>query len=50
MSNATMVNAPMVNVQSLMDQMNVHSEMAKGAIKVAANPRDFGTQTPLLLN
>ncbi|ARD20644.1 MULTISPECIES: flagellar hook-basal body complex protein FliE [Shewanella] len=46
MANATMVSAPMTNVQTLMDQMNVHSEMAKGAIKVGPNPRDFGTQHP----
>ncbi|MDO6680261.1 MULTISPECIES: flagellar hook-basal body complex protein FliE [unclassified Shewanella] len=41
MSNATMVTMP-----PLMNQMNLHSEMAKGAISVGPNPRDFGLQTP----
>ncbi|WP_144212061.1 flagellar hook-basal body complex protein FliE [Shewanella donghaensis] len=41
-----MSTANMLNVQSLMNQMNVHTEMAKGAIKVGPNPRDFGVQNP----
>ncbi|MGS0675376.1 flagellar hook-basal body complex protein FliE [Shewanella sp. 0m-4] len=39
-----MSNANIASTQSMIQQLNIHSEMAKGAIKVGPNPRDFGLQ------
>ncbi|QLE87549.1 MULTISPECIES: flagellar hook-basal body complex protein FliE [Shewanella] len=41
-----MSNATLISPQSMMDTMSIHTEIAKGAIKVASNPRDFGVATP----
>ncbi|MFT5787992.1 MAG: flagellar hook-basal body complex protein FliE [Shewanella sp.] len=39
-----MLNANIASAQSMIQQLNMHSEMAKGAIKVGPNPKDFGLQ------
>ncbi len=41
-----MSNANIPSAQLMMQQLNIHSEMAKGAISVTPNPRDFGLQAP----
>jgi flagellar hook-basal body complex protein FliE len=39
-----MTNANIASAQSMIQQLSIHSEMAKGAIKVGVNPRDLGLQ------
>ncbi|QQX80541.1 flagellar hook-basal body complex protein FliE [Shewanella sp. KX20019] len=39
-----MSNASIASAQSMIQQLNIHSEMAQGAIKIGPNPRDFGLQ------
>lgn len=39
-----MSNSTLVNPQSMMDTLSIHSEMAKGAIKITPNPKDHGLQ------
>ncbi|MFT5788218.1 MAG: flagellar hook-basal body complex protein FliE [Shewanella sp.] len=39
-----MSNANIASAQSMIQQLSIHSEMAKGAIKVGVNPRDLGLQ------
>lgn len=38
MSNAN------ISASTIMQQLSIHTEMAKGGIKVGPNPRDFGVQ------
>lgn len=35
-----------INPQAMMNTLSIHTEMAKGAIKIAANPKDHGIQAP----
>lgn len=40
----------LVSPQSMMDTLSIHTEMAKGTIKITANPKDQGIQAPLSPN
>ncbi|MEC4725910.1 flagellar hook-basal body complex protein FliE [Shewanella sp. D64] len=35
-----------ISPQAMMDTLSIHTEMAKGAIKITANPKDHGIQAP----
>ncbi|GIU48721.1 flagellar hook-basal body complex protein FliE [Shewanella sairae] len=37
-----MSNANIASAQLMMQQLNIHSEMAKGAISITPNPKDLG--------
>ncbi|ACJ31706.1 Flagellar hook-basal body complex protein FliE [Shewanella piezotolerans WP3] len=41
-----MSNAISISADSMMQQLSIHSEMAKGAIKVSPNPADSGMHAP----
>lgn len=41
-----MQNSTIISPQPLMNTLSIHTEMAKGAIKIPQNPRDFGIQAP----
>lgn len=41
-----MSNSTMISPQSMMSTLSIHTEMAKGAIKIPQNPRDFGVHSP----
>ncbi len=34
----------LISPQSMMDTLSIHTEMAKGAIKITPNPKDHGVQ------
>ncbi len=41
-----MSNSTIISPQSMMSTLSIHTEMAKGAIKIPQNPRDLGVQSP----